>query len=66
MIALTNVGITDRAGLVCKGKDPLGNEVQFKVTEPEMNQLAAILFGDLAINFTAVWVDQCDIINERK
>lgn len=63
-IALTNVGIVDRLGLVCKGTDPSGAEVRFKVTRSEMTQLAFILFGDLAINFTGITVEQVDIITE--
>lgn len=61
-VSLSGVGIVDRNGLVCKGTDPSGNVVYFRVSQSEMNQLASILFGDLAINFSGVDVDESDII----
>lgn len=63
-IDLKNVGIVDRAGLVCKGVDPSGKEVKFKVTQSEMNQLAAVLFGDLATNFSGVTIEDSDIVKD--
>lgn len=64
-INLTNVGIVDKAGLVCKGKDSSGNEVRFKVTQSEMDQLASVLYGDLALNFSGVTIEESDVIRSE-
>lgn len=62
-ISLTNIGKTDDP-LIFKGKDPSGKEVKFKVTQKESDDLKAVLYSDMAINFSGVDVDESEIIKD--
>lgn len=58
-VSLTNVGIDGEYGV---GTDPEGNRVKFMLTEKDRADLKAILYSDMAINFSGVDVDQADIV----
>ena len=62
-ISLTNVRIVDRAGLICKGVDPSGKVVQFKVTQSDMKDLTDVMYSDMAGNFSGVSIEESDIIS---
>lgn len=60
-VSLTNVGI-DRATGNGTGTDPSGKKVQFRLSAEDKKALSAVLYSDLAVNFSGVDVDQGDII----
>ena len=62
-VSLSNIGKTDDP-LVFTGKDPSGKQVKFKVTEQESKDLKAILYSDMAMNFSGVDVDESEIIKD--
>lgn len=63
-INLTNVGIVDRDGGICKGTDPSGNVVHFKVSPKEMSDLSSVLFSDLSVNFSGVTIEESDLVSQ--
>lgn len=58
-ISLTNVGIEGDNGV---GTDPSGKRVTFTLSEKDKADLKAVLYSDMAINFSGVDVEQSDII----
>ncbi len=62
-ISLTNIGKTDDP-LIFTGKDPSGKQVKFKVTKKESDDLKAIMYSDMAINFSGVDVDESEIVKD--
>ena len=62
-ISLTNVGFEGGIGSnVGVGTDPDGNRVRFRLSDKDASDLASVLTGDLAGNFSGVDVDPEDII----
>lgn len=64
-VSLTNVGI-DRDSGNGTGTDPSGKKVQFRLSEEDKKALSAVLYSDLAVNFSGVDVDQADIITTAR
>lgn len=62
-VHLTNVGIEGELGV---GTDPSGNRVNFLLTDKDKADLKAVLYSDLAVNFSGVDVDQADIVTVPK
>lgn len=58
-VSLTNVGLDGENGI---GTDPQGNRVRFKLSPQDRKDLSAVLFSDMAVNFTGVDVEESDII----
>lgn len=65
-VDVSQVGIHDRDGNILSGVDSSGNRVLFRVTPSEMQQVADILYSDLAQNFSGVTIDSGDIISEGR
>lgn len=59
-ISLKNVGI-DGPG-VGSGTDPSGKRVKFRLSAEDEKSLKAILYSDMAINFSGVDIEESDVI----
>lgn len=60
-ISLTNVGIEGEYGV---GTDPNGDRVKFRLSEKDKADLKAVLYSDLAVNFSGVDVEESDIVKD--
>lgn len=60
-VSLTNVGIEGDYGV---GTDPSGNRVKFNLSEKDKADLKAVLYSDLAVNFSGVDVAESDIVKD--
>lgn len=58
-IPLTNVGIEGEYGV---GTDPSGNRVKFHLSDKDKADLKAVLYSDLAVNFSGVTISRSDLV----
>lgn len=63
-VELKNVTIADKAKNLFKGEDESGNTVVFRASDEDAKQLREVMFGDLAVNFSGVTVDEADIVKQ--